>query len=82
MCLGYRLALFEIKAILIALIRTCTFEPLYVGSGPSRREARVLSTFAATVQPHVALEGQDAVHGVKMDGPWLPVRVRLVEENE
>lgn len=93
MCLGYRLALFEIKAILVSLVRSTQFEPVYrptSGSGSGlgkeememeKREAvRVRSTFAATLQPHVEQEDQEVVPGVKMTGPWLPVRVRLIGE--
>lgn len=82
MCLGYRLALFEIKAILMAIIRAIKVDPLrYPASGSAeRKEVGIVSTFAATLQPHLRAEDQDIVPGLKMDGPWLPVRVRLLDE--
>lgn len=84
MCLGYRLALFEIKAILIAMIRSVKFEPLYyptTGLGQAKKVVEVSSTFAATLQPHLARkEDEKIIPGVDMSGPWLPVRTRLVDE--
>jgi hypothetical protein len=59
MCLGYRLALFEIKAILLALGR----DPRTGEStGEVVMDVKVVSTFAGLLQPHIK-DGEKAGMG-------------------
>jgi hypothetical protein len=84
MCLGYRLALLEIKVILLALVRDFRFDA--VDRVPVRdlktgrptgemMDVKVVSTFAGLLQPHIE-DGEKA----GMGGVWLPVRIRPVED--
>jgi len=65
-CIGYRLAVFEFKAILAALVRAVRFEDAGF---------KVESKCVATLQPYVVDD-----RGEDMKGPWLPVRVKLVDQ--
>lgn len=66
LCIGYRLAIFEYKAILAAIIRAgVRFEP-------SAGNKMVRHRFSGTMQPYVV--------GEEEKGMCLPVRVGLVKE--
>ena len=85
MCIGYRLAILEIKAILLTLVRDLRFDS--VDHVPVRdpktgqptgemMDVKVESTSGVgLVQPRIR-GGEKA----GMGGIWLPVKVRPVEE--
>lgn len=90
-CIGYRLAVLEIKAILLALVRDFKFDPveqvpkLTPVPAPGERpiptgemlDIKIKKTFAGLVQPHIE-NGEEA----GMGGVWLPVKVRLADDME
>lgn len=84
MCLGYRLALLELKVILLTLVRDFRFDavdhvavrdPKTGQPTGEMMDVKVISTFAALLQPHIK-DGEKA----GMGGIWLPVRVRPVKD--
>lgn len=86
-CLGYRLALLEMKMILAVLVRDFVFEAvdqaplleqyraLDMAKANEMMDVQIKRTFAGLVQPSV-IDGDR----VGMDGIWLPVRVRPTAE--
>lgn len=83
MCLGYRLALLEIKAILLTLVRDFQFDavnhvpvrnPMTGQPTGEMMDVKIESTFAGLLQPHIK-DGEKA----GMGGVWLPVRTRPVD---
>ena len=83
MCLGYRLALLEVKAIILMLVRDFWFDAVDrvpVLDAKTKQptgemlEVEVKKTFSAILLPHIK-NGEKA----GMDGVWLPVRIRPLE---
>ena len=85
MCLGYRLAILEIKAILLALVRDFQFgavdrvpvrDPATGRPTGETMDVKVESIFGAgLLQPRIK-GGEKA----GMGSIWLPVRIRLMED--
>jgi len=86
MCIGYRLAVLEIKTLLFTLIRDFHFDavdrvsirdPKTGQLTGEMMDVKVYSTFGAgLVQPRVR-DGEKA----GMGGIWLPVKIRPMEED-
>lgn len=92
-CLGYRLAVFEAKALIIALIRDFKFgsvqevpilSPAPVGEKNASRvstgekiRVKIKKTFCGMTFPHIE-DGEKA----GMSGIWLPVKVSLADDIE
>ena len=83
MCLGYRLALLEVKAIILMLVRDFWFDAVDrvpVLDAKTKQptgemlEVEVKNTFSAILLPHIK-NGEKA----GMGGVWLPVRIRPLE---
>ncbi|KAF8332754.1 cytochrome P450 [Cantharellus anzutake] len=70
MCLGYRLAVFEVKAVLCALLKTFRFEQV--------TGVKIVNKFSATLQPQV-VENSGEAREIVMNEPWLPVKVTPVD---
>ncbi|KAF8339855.1 cytochrome P450 [Cantharellus anzutake] len=69
MCLGYRLAVFEFKAILYALVKTFKFDRV--------DGIKIQNKRSTGLHPTVIENSGEASH-ITMDEPWLPVKVSLV----
>jgi len=70
LCVGYRLALFEFKAIISALVRTVRFEDTGL---------KVESKFLATLQPFVV--DPSVKDDAEMKGAYMPIKVGLVDQD-
>lgn len=92
-CLGYRLALFEIKALLLTLVRDFKFDgvdqvpvlapALVPGSSAGRvltgemMDVKIKKTFGGLINPQI-IDGDKA----GMAGVWLPVKVSAIDDAE
>lgn len=91
-CLGYRLAVFEVKALLLALVRDFKFDTVHkvpvLSPPPADKNAsrvptgktmdvKIVRHIGAFLYPHI-VNGEDA----GMGGVWLPAKVRLVDDLE
>lgn len=80
MCIGYRLAIFEVKTILVALIRELRFEApphMPIGNTGKTMDVKIYKTFSALMHPRVQNGDQ-----IGMEGLQLPMKVGLVRDLE
>ena len=93
MCIGYRLAVYEVKALLVALVRDFKFDAVHkapVLSPASDRDKSATriptgETMDVKILKHVGILSYPHVENgekVGMSGIWLPVKVRLADDSD